>query len=142
MKATRGFVVLLMALALIPAVALAHRRATKPERAKILAAVVRQRQLTKAQAACQVVTISTLNRTYAAVTWPRKLSSACMRVAANGVIIEHRTTRGWRFVAVGSSFRCPITRVPTPVARDLGVCLAPAFANAACARGESTPAQL
>jgi hypothetical protein len=122
MNRARVFVVLLVGLALMPAAALAHRRATKAERVAILAAVVRQGQLSKAQAACQVVTISTVNHNYAAMTWPAKLSTACMRVAANGVIIEHRTTRGWRFVTVGSSFRCPIKGVPTRVGRDLGVC--------------------
>jgi hypothetical protein len=45
-----------------------------------------------------------------------------MRVAANGVIIEHHTAVGWQFVTVGSSFRCPIKGVPARVARDLGVC--------------------
>jgi hypothetical protein len=115
--------VLLLAVALMPAAAFAHQRATKAERATILAAVVEQGQLSKAQAACQVVTISTVNRHYAAVTWPRKLSRACIRVAANGVIIEHQTARGWKFVTVGSSFRCPIKGVPTRVARDLGVCV-------------------
>jgi hypothetical protein len=122
MNRARVFVVLLVGLALMPAAALAHRRATKAERVAILAAVVRQGQLSKAQAACQVVTISTVNHNYAAMTWPAKLSTACMRVAANGVIIEHRTARGWRFVTVGSSFRCPIKGVPTRVGRDLGVC--------------------
>jgi hypothetical protein len=121
-KLARVFVVLLLGVALIPAAALAHRRATKPERAAILAAVVRQGELSKAQAACQVVTISTVNHNYAAATWPAKLSRACMRVAANGVIIEHRTARGWKFVTVGSSFRCPINGIPTRAARDLGVC--------------------
>ena len=109
-------------LASLPAVAVAHRRATKPERTAILAAVVHQRQLSRAQAACQVVTISTVNRRYAALTWPRRLSRACTRVAANGVIIEHRTTNGWRLVTVGSEFNCPIKGVPVAVGRDLGVC--------------------
>ncbi len=122
MRAARVLIVLLTTLALVPAVALAHRRASKAERTAILAAVVRQHELSRAQAACQVVTISTANPSYAALTWPRKLSSACARVAANGVIIEHRTKRGWRLVTVGSSFRCPIKRVPAAVARDLGVC--------------------
>jgi hypothetical protein len=45
-----------------------------------------------------------------------------MRVAANGLIIEHQTSHGWQFVTVGSSFSCPIKGVPTLVARDLGVC--------------------
>lgn len=122
MKRSRLAFVLFLALALTPAVALAHRRATKPERTAILAAVVHQHQLSKAQAACQVVTISTVNTSYAAVTWPAKLSRACQRVAANGVIIEHHAKRSWRFVTVGSSFRCPIKGVPSRVARDLGVC--------------------
>ena len=113
---------LVVACAVIPAAAFAHRRATKAERTAVRAAVVRQGQLSKAQAACQVVTISTANHNYAATTWPAKLSRACMRVAANGVTIEHRTARGWQFVTVGSSFQCPIKGVPTRVARDLGVC--------------------
>jgi hypothetical protein len=122
MRSVRVTALLLAALALLPAVALAHRRATKAERSVILTAVVRQRQLSNAQAACQVVTISTVNQKYAALAWPRKLSSACARVAANGVIVEHWTTRGWRLVTVGSSFRCPIKGVPAAVAGDLGVC--------------------
>jgi hypothetical protein len=108
--------------ALVPAAALAHRRATKVERTAILSAVVRQHQLSKAQAGCQVVTISTVNDRYATLTWPHKLSSACEKVAANGVIVEHRGVHGWRFVTVGSSFHCPIKSVPARVARDLGVC--------------------
>ena len=122
MKLSRVLVLLVVASALIPAAAFAHRRATKAERIAVLAAVVRQGQLSRAQAGCQVVTISTANHYYAATTWPTKLSRACMRVAANGVIIEHRTARGWQFVTVGSSFQCPIQGVPTRVARDLGVC--------------------
>jgi hypothetical protein len=111
-----------MALVLIPASALAHRRATKTERQAVLAAIVQQRQLSRSQAACQVVTISTVNQNYASATWPAKLSKACQRVAANGVIIEHRKNGRWRFVTVGSSFQCPIKGVPTHVAHDLGVC--------------------
>jgi hypothetical protein len=122
MRRTPVLVVLLVALAVTPAVAVAHRRATKPERTAILAAVVRQHELSKAQATCQVVTISTANRRYAELTWPRKLSSACTRVAANGVIIEHRAARGWRFVTVGSSFMCPIKGVPAAVATDFRLC--------------------
>lgn len=115
-------IALAAAAALVPAAALAHRRATKSERSAILAAVVRQHELSRAQAACQVVTVSTVNHNYAAVTWPATLSRACLRVAANGVIIEHRQVRGWHFVTVGSAIQCPIKGVPTRVARDLGVC--------------------
>jgi hypothetical protein len=122
MRPTRVLAALLLALVLIPAAALAHRRATRAERTAILAAVVKQGQLTKAQAACQTVTISTVDQHYAKLAWPKKLSRACERVAADGVIIEHRTAGGWKFVTVGSSFQCPIKGVPSRVARDLGVC--------------------
>ena len=122
MKTSRALGLLVVAGALIPAVAFAHRRATRAERGAVLTAVVQQGQLSTAQAACQVVTISTANQSYAATTWPAHLSRACMRVAANGVIIEHHTAGGWRFVTVGSSFRCPIKGVPMRVARDFGIC--------------------
>ena len=118
----RIFVLLVVVGMLIPAAALAHRGATKAERGAIVAAVVRQGELSRAQAACQIVTISTVNQRYASLTWPAKLSKACLRVAANGVIIEHWGRRVWGFVTVGSSFRCPIRGVPNKVARDLGVC--------------------
>jgi hypothetical protein len=122
MRRIRVVIVIFAALAVVPAAALAHRRATKPERTAILAAVVRQHELSKAQARCQIVTISTVNQRFAVLTWPKHLSRSCTRVAGNGVIIEHRTIRGWRFVTVGSDLRCPIKGVPGAVARDLGVC--------------------
>jgi hypothetical protein len=123
MNRTRVFLMLVLAVGVaLPAAALAHRRASKSERAAILKAVVRQHQLTNAQAACQTVTISTVNSRYATTTWPSHLSHACLRVAANGVIIEHKTTRGWTLVADGSDLHCPIKGVPARVARDLKLC--------------------
>jgi hypothetical protein len=122
MNPTRAVIVLAVVAVLVPSAAFAHRRATRAERSALRAAVVRQGQLSKAQADCQVVMISTVNQSYASLSWPAKLSKACRRVAANGVIIEHRKRGHWRFVTVGSSFQCPIKGVPSRVARDLGVC--------------------
>lgn len=113
---------IVLVLGLMAAAALAHRPASKAQRSSILNAAIQQRQLTRAQAPCLVVTISTVNPRYAAVTWPPKLSPACTRVAANGVLVEHDSTKGWRFVTVGSSFSCPVKDIPMPVARDLGIC--------------------
>ena len=107
---------------LIPASAVAHRSANRTERAAILAAVVHQGELSSGQAVCQTVIVSTVNQSYAALAWPAKLSRTCLKVAANGVVIEHRGRSGWLLVAAGSSFACPIRSVPTPVARDLGLC--------------------
>jgi hypothetical protein len=108
--------------AALPAAASAHEHATPTQRRAILTAVVRQQELSQAQAACQVVTVSTVSRNYATVSWPQRLSSACEKVAADGVIIEKLHQGSWHFVTVGSGFSCPIKGVPDAVSRDLGVC--------------------
>lgn len=113
---------ILLALALLPAAAFAHTAATATQAKAIRAAAVSAHQLTTQQAACQVVTISTVNRDYASLAWPAKLSASCMRVAANGVVLLHDTSQGWKYVTVGSSFKCPIKGIPTKVGYDLRVC--------------------
>lgn len=85
-------------------------------------AVVHQGELSSRQAACQTVTLSTVNRAYAALSWPEELSASCAKVAANGVIVERHSRSHWRLVAAGSKFDCPVRRVPMAVARDLGIC--------------------
>jgi hypothetical protein len=107
---------------LVPAAAFAHRPASKLERTAVLAAAVHQGEISSTQAACQVVTISTVNSGYAIVAWPAKLSKACAQVAANGVILEQKKGSTWTLVAAGSSFQCPAKVVPTTVAHDLGIC--------------------
>ena len=117
-----GLLVVAGVAGVVPTQALAQRRASGPERTAILRAVVRQHQLSRAQAACQRVTISTVSPDYAELAWPQTLSSACRRVAANGVIIERRTRSGWHLVTAGSALTCPIRGVPIRVAHDLRLC--------------------
>jgi hypothetical protein len=112
-------ILLLVLVAALPSVAIAHRAATRPQRRAILAAVVHQHQLSKAQAACQQVTISTVNATWAALAWPEKLSKACLRVAADGVIIEHFRAEAWHFSFVGSDVPCTAGGMPAKVGKDL-----------------------
>lgn len=112
----------LVAVCALPAAALAHTKAHGKTRHAVLNAVVHQKQLSRAQARCVIVIVSTVNRAFAAVTFPGTPKGACLRVAANGVIIEHRVHGRWRFVTVGSDMRCPIHGVPNRVSRDLGVC--------------------
>lgn len=111
-----------VALALLPSLAFAHTRANASQAAAIRAAAVAAHQLSRRQAACQVVTISTVNRSYASLTWPAKLSAPCERVAANGVVLMRESAGGWGFITAGSSFKCPIKGVPTKVGYDLRVC--------------------
>jgi hypothetical protein len=113
----------LVAFSLLCSLALAHTRANASDAAAVRAAAVRSHQLSKQQAACQVVTISTVNRSYASLSWPAQLSKSCERVAADGVVLMHETRGGWRFVTDGSSFKCPIKGIPTKVGYDLKVCV-------------------
>jgi hypothetical protein len=116
---------ILIAFALLPSLAFAHTRADASDAAAVRAAAVRSHQLSKQQAACQVVTISTVNRSYASLSWPAQLSRSCERVAADGLVLMHRAAGGWRFVTDGSSFKCPIKGIPTKVGYDLKVCVKP-----------------
>jgi hypothetical protein len=107
---------------LVPASAIAQRAANRSERAAILASAVHQGEISSTQAACQAVTISTVNSSYAVLRWPAKLSKSCSAVASNGVIIELRKGAAWQLLAAGTSFQCPLKTVPGTVAQDLGVC--------------------
>jgi len=77
---------------------------------------------------CTKVYISTVNPTWASET--DVLTRACVRWAANGVAVVHRTQGRWAFITDGSAFlNCPIRAyngrgaIPDPVAKDLlGVC--------------------
>jgi hypothetical protein len=113
---------LLLVLAILPAAAFAHSAASASQAKAIRAAAVKAHQLSKRQAACQVVTVSSVDRSYAAMAWPVKLSASCMKVAADGVVLLHESAGSWHVIAVGSDLRCPIKGMPTKVGRDLGVC--------------------
>jgi hypothetical protein len=118
----RRLPLILAVLALVPASAAAHSLASAAQAKAIRATAVSAHQLSKQQAACQVVTISKVDRSYASLSWPAKLSSSCMKVAANGVVLLRDGAHGWSVVTVGSAFHCPIKGIPTKVGRDLGVC--------------------
>jgi hypothetical protein len=118
----RVCIALLAAGLFVPATALGHMGAGSAQRSAIITAAVHQGEVSSTQAACLTVTVSTVNNTYAALSWPAKLTKACAAVAAKGVIIEHGSGKVWSVVAAGSSFACPIKTVPVTVARDLGVC--------------------
>jgi len=122
MPRVRIFIALIAVGLLVPAAAVAQRAATSSERAAILASAVHQGEISSTQAACQVVTISTVNSGYAVLRWPGKLSKACAAVASQGVIVEARKGVAWQLLAAGTSFQCPLKTVPSTVARDLGVC--------------------
>jgi hypothetical protein len=72
-------------------------------------------------APCLIVRLAASNRDYGEVR-PR-LTQSCSRYAFNGVNVLERTAGGrWRVLFEGSSYPCPVARVPRAVQHDLGVC--------------------
>jgi hypothetical protein len=107
---------------LLPSAALARRRATKQQRAGVVAAALRASDIGKQQALCVVVFVSTVSKRWALLAFPNKPSQACLRYQANGVSFYHRKNGRWHWITAGSDLRCPIKGVPTRVAQDLKVC--------------------
>jgi hypothetical protein len=115
-------VLILATLMLLPGIAFARRRATSRERSAVVAAAVAAHDISHAQGFCAQVFISTVNPSWASLSFPSHPSTACLPYAANGISLFHRHHARWHFVTAGSSFRCPIPGVPLHVGRDLKAC--------------------
>jgi len=74
---------------------------------------------------CLIVRLAASNRTYGDVGF--RPTKTCQRWAFNGVNVLERGHAGkWIVLFEGSSYRCPLSRIPRKVQRDLGVCPASA----------------
>jgi hypothetical protein len=75
----------------------------------------------KAAGPCLNVRLASANHGYATVRV--RGGTSCQRWAFNGVnVIKRRTDNHWKVVFEGSSYHCPVARIPRSVQRDLGVC--------------------
>ena len=109
--------VLLATVVLASAAAAATVAPTPSERA----AIIRGFGDPASASSCLVVRLAQSDRRYGAVQ-PR-LSSRCARWAFNGVNVLLRESDGrWKVLFEGSSYRCPVPRIPRGVQKDLGVC--------------------
>jgi hypothetical protein len=72
-------------------------------------------------APCLIVRLAASNHNYATVLFRGR--RGCTRWAFNGKNILKRGDHGrWRVAFEGSAYGCPLTRIPAPVQRQLGVC--------------------
>jgi hypothetical protein len=72
-------------------------------------------------APCLIVRLAASDRRYANVR-PRH-TQTCTRWAFDGTnVLEHVGGSRWKVLFEGSSYRCPVPRIPRAVQRDLGVC--------------------
>ena len=109
---TRYLILLaLIAIAAIPTTAHADRAPTKRERAAIAKAFCVPKR-------CLRIRVSTVNERWSRETI-RNEKQSCSRWAADGVAVFKKRNGRWRFVTAGSSFDCPVPKVPRRVARDL-----------------------
>jgi len=130
MKSLKVLLVLAV-LGAYPAVALAHRKPNKTQRAALVKAFNRGAK-TPTPAKCLSEEISTVNTSWAWVEFgfdsSGHLPSGCLKFAANGRTIFHFKAGKWRFVTAGSSFvdsngGCSLNKkMPPKVVKDLGLC--------------------
>lgn len=120
MKRAVVFAMVLVIGCVLPVVASARRKASRRERAAVVAAAVAAHDISRKQAPCTGVFVSTVNPRWASLYFPPP-TPACEREVADGVSLFHRVHQHWRFVTAGSSFSCPIPGVPRRVARDLRI---------------------
>jgi hypothetical protein len=123
MTTRRLALVVLAIVALLPGSALGSNAKprtvapTSPQRAAILNAFGGP----AAAAPCLIVSLAAANHNYATVRF--RSTKGCIRWAFNGKNILRRGNHDrWTVVFEGSSYRCPLARIPGQVQRQLGVC--------------------
>jgi hypothetical protein len=113
----------LLAAAAVPAIAFAKYKPSPSVRDAIINAAIRAHDISRAQAPCTRVFVSSVNHSWGSVSFPAHPSQRCQKYASNGIALFHKREGRWHFVTAGSYFRCPIPHVPNRVAHDLvGVC--------------------
>jgi putative endonuclease len=115
-----AFVLAALTASLLPAAAEARRNPTRGERAAIAAAVKRKHPDAPRSCYPLAISVSTVNRSYAAASYSGRVS--CRTVVGNGVFVLRRVRPGvWRVLSEGSEHFC--RESPRGVIRDLlGFC--------------------
>jgi hypothetical protein len=73
---------------------------------------------------CLIVRLAASDHRYATVRFRR--ITRCRRWAFNGVnVLKRGSDDHWKVVFEGSSYRCPLPRIPRQVQHDLGICPKP-----------------
>jgi hypothetical protein len=74
-----------------------------------------------AAGSCLIVRLAASNHSYADVRF--RMTPACQRWGFNGTNVLKRGAAGrWTVLFEGSSYHCPVPRIPRQVQHDLGVC--------------------
>ena len=116
----RRYVWLGVLVAAVAFVSSAHGATLAPTAAE-RAAILRAFGDAGAPRSCVTVRLAASNPRYGDVR-PRT-SAACVRWAFNGTNVLVRSGDGtWKVLFEGSSYHCPLPRIPRQVQRDLGVC--------------------
>jgi hypothetical protein len=112
-----GFGVLLVASALVlGGLAVSPATASRTPKATEKAALA---QAMKTPRRCLKIRVATVRRGWASVRLHSPLPDSCMKYAADGVSVMRRRDDVWRQRFAGSSWSCPIPRVPEDIRKDL-----------------------
>ena len=99
--------------ALAPSAAVASRKPTATERAALAQAM-------EAPARCLAIRVATVRRGWASAKF-RRFKGKCAKYASDGVTVWRRRDGVWRHGFAGSSWSCPIAKVPEVVRSDLNL---------------------
>jgi hypothetical protein len=109
------------ALALTLVFASGAAAATVAPSAAARSAIIRAFGDPTAASPCLIVRLAASDRDYGEVRF--RTTAACTRWAFNGTNVLERGSGGrWSVKFEGSSYHCPLPRIPRGVQRDLGVC--------------------
>jgi putative endonuclease len=115
-RLTAAFVIAVVAAGLVAAVADARRQPTRGERASIAAAVRRAHPTAPKRCYPLAITVSTVNKRYAAASFSPIIS--CRTLVGDGTFVLRWVRRGrWRILSEGSEHSC--REAPRGVIRDL-----------------------
>lgn len=107
---------LLAAAVLLCAVAVTSATASRKPRATERAALAQAMQTPRR---CLRIRVATVRPGWASVRFRMPPSDSCMRYAADGVSVWRRRDDVWRHRFAGSSWSCPIPKIPEDVRKDL-----------------------
>jgi len=106
---------------LLPALALGSTGRTVAPTAAERAGILKAFGDPRAAGSCLIVRLAASNGNYGTVRF--HAVTRCTRWAFNGVnVLKRRSDDHWKVVFEGSSYGCPLARIPRQVQRDLGIC--------------------
>jgi hypothetical protein len=108
----------------VPAIAFASKPTTVAAKGAERTAILKGwagTTVSRAQAACLTARVAVSNHNYATVRFDT--AKSCQKYAFDGVnVLKQGTHDRWKVLFEGSSFSCPLPKIPKSVQHNFGIC--------------------